>query len=110
MQVFFSISVKALAFFLRVCVLGNLCSNKKPCVFRRGFGCAFFILRRCEMSFAENLKKARKEAGLTQKQVADALKLDRSAIAQYERGVSMPQLRNIPKICELLKTTSDKLL
>ena len=62
------------------------------------------------MSFAENFKKARKEAGLTQKQVADALKLDRSAIAQYERGVSMPQLRNIPKICELLKITSDKLL
>ena len=63
-----------------------------------------------EMSFAENFKKARTAAGLTQKQVADFLGLDRSSIAQYERGVSVPQLRNIPKICEILKTTADKLM
>lgn len=34
------------------------------------------------MSFSENFKRARQDAGLTQQQVADALGLDRSAIAR----------------------------
>jgi len=62
------------------------------------------------MSFAENFKNARKNAGLTQQQVADALGLDRSAIAHYEKGDSKPTLDNIPKICELLNITIQDIL
>lgn len=62
------------------------------------------------MSFSENFKRARKDAGLTQQQVADALVLDRSAIAQYERGVSTPNLKNLPKICEILNISVEELL
>ena len=62
------------------------------------------------MSFAENFRNARKEAGLTQQQVADALCLDRSAIAHYEMGDSMPNARNLIKICELLGLTLDELM
>ena len=62
------------------------------------------------MSFAENFKKARTEAGLTQQQVADALELDRSAIAHYENGDSTPNFKNLPKICELLNISIEKLV
>ena len=54
------------------------------------------------MSFAENFRNARLEANLTQQQVADVLGLDRSAVAHYEMGDSMPNARNLQKICDLL--------
>lgn len=62
------------------------------------------------MGFAENFKSARTQAGLTQQQVADALSLDRSAVAHYEMGDSMPNARNLQKICELFNISFDKLL
>ena len=61
------------------------------------------------MSFAENFKNARKSSGLTQQQVADALGLDRTSIAHYEMGDSMPNGRNFEKICELFNITFDEL-
>ncbi len=69
-----------------------------------------FIFTEGFMSFAENFKNARLAAGLTQQQVADALGLDRSAIAHYEMGDSTPNLKNFPKICELLNIGFDKLV
>ena len=62
------------------------------------------------MSFADNFKKARTAAGLTQQQVADALGLDRSAVAHYEMGDSRPNLKNLPKICELLNVSLEALV
>lgn len=62
------------------------------------------------MAFSENLKKARLNAGLTQQQIADALNVDRTTIAQYERGFSTPQFKNISKLCEILKISVDELL
>ena len=62
------------------------------------------------MSFAENFRNARLAAGLTQQQVADALGLDRSAIAHYEIGDSTPNFKNLPKICDLLNVGLDKLV
>ena len=62
------------------------------------------------MSFAENFRNARKKSGLTQQQVADALGLDRSSIAQYERGFSKPSFDNIAKICSLLNVSLDELI
>lgn len=61
------------------------------------------------MSFAENLRKARTEAGMTQQQLADFVGLDRSEIAHYERGFSKPNVERVPKICEALNITFEKL-
>jgi len=47
------------------------------------------------MNFSEKLRKARLNAGLTQQQLADALAVNRTTIAQYERGFSTPQFKNI---------------
>ena len=62
------------------------------------------------MSFAENFKTARTKAGLTQQQVADALKLERSSVAHYEMGDSMPSSRNLNKICEILNISLTELM
>lgn len=62
------------------------------------------------MSFAENFKKARKSAGLSQQQIADALGLERTAIAHYEMGDSMPNAQNLNKICELTNISLNGLL
>ena len=62
------------------------------------------------MSFAENFRNARLAANLTQQQVADVLGLDRTAIAHYEKGDSMPNARNLQKICELFSVTFDELM
>ena len=61
------------------------------------------------MSFAENFKNARLAAHLTQQQIADELGLDRTAIAHYEKGDSMPNGRNYHKICELFNITLNEL-
>ena len=61
------------------------------------------------MSFAENFRNARLTAKLTQQQIADELGLDRSAIAHYEMGDSMPNARNLQRICELFNITFDEL-
>ena len=71
---------------------------------------ALFIFRgMSKLSFAENFKNARSEANLTQQQVADKLGLDRTAIAHYEKGDSMPNARNLHKICELFNVTFEEL-
>lgn len=62
------------------------------------------------MSFAENFRNARLAAKLSQQQVADALGLDRSSIAHYEMGDSMPNARNLQKICEQMNITLVELL
>ena len=61
------------------------------------------------MSFSENFKTARKKKKLTQNQVAEALNIDRSAVAHYENGTAMPHAKNIQKICDILDIPSEKL-
>ena len=62
------------------------------------------------MSFAENFRSARLAANLTQQQIADELRLDRTAIAHYEKGDSMPNARIFQKICDLFIISFDELL
>lgn len=62
------------------------------------------------MTFAEKFRKARIEANLTQQQIADAIGLDRSAIAHYEKGDSTPNFKNLYEICNLLNISAEELL
>ena len=52
-------------------------------------------------AIAANLKEYRTKAGLTQQQVAEALKIERSTYTYYENGKSTPALDNIGKIAKL---------
>lgn len=62
------------------------------------------------MNFPENLKAARKAAGLTQKQFADMLGVYQKDISRWETGEVSPSIENLREICIQLKVSADELL
>ena len=58
----------------------------------------------------KNLKKLRYQCGLTQKQVADLLSVDRSTYTYYETGRTRPDVNMIVKIAKIYKVSCDELL
>ena len=62
------------------------------------------------MSFSENFKKARKNSGLSQQQLADLLGMNRSSISKYENDIGLPHAKTLQKICEIFSVTIDSLL
>ena len=57
----------------------------------------------------ENLKRLRKEHGLTQQQIADILKIKRSTYAYYEHGVN-PGNENIQKLAKIFSVSTHYLV
>lgn len=62
------------------------------------------------MIFADKLIKLRKQAGLSQEQLAEKLDVTRQAISKWEGSISYPDIFNILKISQLFGVTSDFLL
>lgn len=56
------------------------------------------------------LYKYRKEKGLTQKQLAEAMGVTPTAITQYETGVRKPDIVKLKKLATILGCTTDQLL
>ena len=50
--------------------------------------------------FAANLKAARKESGLTQRQLADALGVDAISVSRWERGAARPGDATVMRLCD----------
>ena len=50
---------------------------------------------------SSKLKEYRKLCGLTQKQVADALGIDRSTYTYYETGKTTPDVLTLKRLCDL---------
>lgn len=59
---------------------------------------------------ANRLKKLRKEAGLTQKQLADKLNISPSTVAMYESGKRTPDPKVVVTIAEFFNVSTDYLL
>ena len=59
---------------------------------------------------ARNVRAARKEASLSQEELAHEADLDRTYISQVERGLRNVTITVLAKIARALKTTPDKLL
>lgn len=55
-------------------------------------------------------QQLREQKGMSQAQLANTLGLDRSTIAKWETGTSMPRANLLPKLAELLGCTVDELL
>ena len=62
------------------------------------------------MTFGEKLKDARKEAGLSQEQLAQKLSVSRSGVAKWESDKGMPDVNNLKAMAQLLNISVDYLL
>lgn len=62
------------------------------------------------MSFANNLKTIRKNAGLTQEQLADQLNISAQAVSRWEKGTAMPDISQLPVLANLFHVTIDSML
>ena len=62
------------------------------------------------MKFSERLKDLRKQAGLTQVDVAERLGISQPAYASWERGVKKPTQENLVKIAQILNVSVDYLV
>lgn len=62
------------------------------------------------MNFNEKLQCLRKENGLSQENLAEALHISRQAITKWENGQSYPDLENLIILSNLFGVTIDKLL
>lgn len=61
------------------------------------------------MKIAENLKKFRKQQGLSQKELAQVVGVNQTMIAHIENGVKIPSLAVSLELAEALNTTVDEL-
>lgn len=58
----------------------------------------------------ENLKKLRTEAGVTQKQLADAISVSQQSINKYENHNIEPDIQTLIQIADFFHTTVDYLV
>ena len=62
------------------------------------------------MTFGEKLKDARKNAGLSQEQLAEKLCVSRAAVAKWETDKGLPDIMNLKAIAKLLDVSIDFLV
>lgn len=62
------------------------------------------------MKFSERLKNLRKQAHLTQVDVAEKLGISQPAYASWERGAKKPTQENLVKIAQVLNVSIDYLV
>ena len=60
--------------------------------------------------FARRLASLRQEKGLTQQKLADLLKCSKSTISLYETGDTVPDAKNIVRLCDIFGVSCDYLL
>ncbi|HDR9128356.1 TPA: helix-turn-helix transcriptional regulator [Burkholderia vietnamiensis] len=70
--------------------------------------------KNAEIALAEavgrNVRARREDAGYTQEQVAEALGLQREAVARVERGTAIPTVVRLVELAELFNCNVDALL
>lgn len=86
-------------------------SQNISCPFYHFFFYAMILLKAGDrMTVGENIKKIRKEKGLTQKELGEKLKISQAAIGQFESNASNLQIETIEKIAGALEVPVAHLL
>ena len=62
------------------------------------------------MTLGEKLKSARKDAGLTQEQLAEKLSVSRQAVTKWETDKGMPDIGNLKQLSKLFNISIDYIL
>ena len=60
--------------------------------------------------FAANLQNIRKQRGLSQRELAEALCISPQAVSKWERGEALPDVQNVCRIAGVLGLSTDRLL
>ena len=63
-----------------------------------------------EYEIGKKIKELRKEAGLTQKQLAAMVNKSETGFASWEQGLSEPSVNDIRTLCRIFAVTADHLL
>lgn len=61
-------------------------------------------------SVGRKINQLRKNANMTQMELADKLGISYQAVSNWERGESMPDISKLPELAEILNTSIDELL
>lgn len=59
---------------------------------------------------AENIRSFRKQLGMTQEEVADAVFVSAQSVSKWERGETMPDIELLPALARLFGTSIDALI
>ena len=62
------------------------------------------------MSFAENLKRIRKERHLSQEELAEWLDVSRQAVSKWEQGIGYPEVETLLLLSSKLNLSLDTLM
>lgn len=62
------------------------------------------------MTLEEQIRNYRKQAGMSQEQMADKIGVSRQAITKWENGTGIPDISNLVAIAELFQVSLDELL
>lgn len=62
------------------------------------------------MSFGENLQFLRKNAGVTQEELAERLEVSRQSVSKWESDTSFPEMDKIIALCDMFGCTMDTLV
>ena len=63
-----------------------------------------------QIKFSENLKQLRQSKKLSQKQLAQILKVDQRTISAWETGICEPSFLILSKLCEIFNESFDNIL
>jgi len=61
-------------------------------------------------TFGKYILEKRKKAGLSQKNLAEALYMTESAVSKWERGISYPDITLVAPLCEILDVSEHELI
>lgn len=61
-------------------------------------------------TFGERFQRLRKEKGLTQDRIAEAVNVSSQAVSKWENDINMPDITLLLKLAEILGVTTDELL
>ena len=63
-----------------------------------------------KITFGQFIKQSRNKKEMTQKQLADLLFIDVTAVSKWERGITYPDITLIPEICKHLEINEHELI
>ena len=63
-----------------------------------------------QLYIGENIKRLRRQKGITQETLADRMHVSTAAVSKWERDIAFPDTQTIPKLAEILGVSVEELM